>query len=140
KNVREDTPFIQVIMESWVSRGLAVAILPLLVTAMSGAIAALISENEQVEVIANAIAGSNIPVILIPYILAAILVATVGSITTAALTTVGILGPVLSILGLSPEATTLAIGAGSLAVIHMNNSGFWIQLHLFNVNTKQGLK
>src|SRR5699024_8721131 len=76
----------------------------------------------------------------LPILLAAILVATVGSITTAALTTAGILGPVLTLLGLSPEAATLAIGAGSLAVIHMNNSGFWIQIHLFNVNTKQGLK
>lgn len=140
KNIKKDTPFLQIIMESWVSRGLAVAILPLLVTAMSGAIAALISENEHVETIANSVAESNIPVILIPYLLAAILVATVGSITTAALTTAGILGPVLTLLGLSPEAATLAIGAGSLAVIHMNNSGFWIQLHLFNVNTKQGLK
>ncbi|WP_164525589.1 GntP family permease [Siminovitchia acidinfaciens] len=139
-SISKDTPFLQVIMGSWVARGVAVAILPLLVTAMSGAIAGIISQNENVEVIANNIASSNIPYILVPYILAAILVATVGSITTAALTTAGILAPVLTVLGLSPEAATLAIGAGSLAFIHMNNSGFWIQVHLFNVTTKQGLK
>jgi len=143
KEDEEITPrssLTQIVMNSWVVRAMAVAIMPLLVTAMGGAIANIVSENPAVEEIATNIASTNIPFILIPYVIAAVLVASVGSITTAALTAAGILAPMLPVLGLSPEAATLAIGAGSIAVIYINNSGFWIQKQLFNQTTKQALK
>lgn len=140
KEVNLNTPFIQLITNSWVARGAAVALLPLLVTGLSGSIANLIRENENVGVLAEIIASGPVPYILIPYALSAVLVATIGSATTAALTTAGIIMPMMPVLGLSPELTALSIGAGSLAITHLNNSGFWVNVLLFNLSTKQGLK
>lgn len=43
-------------------------------------------------------------------------------------------------LGLSPVATVLAIGAGTMIFNHVNNSGFWVISKFFNLDLKQGLK
>ena len=45
-------------------------------------------------------------------------------------------------LGLDTEAmkvfTTVAIGAGALAISHANDSGFWVVTQLSGMTTKQG--
>lgn len=64
----------------------------------------------------------------------------VGSMTTAGMTAAGIVLPMLPSLGISPLAAVLAIGAGTLMVDHVNNSGFWVMGQFFHLDTKQSLK
>ncbi|MEK5040098.1 GntP family permease [Sporosarcina sp. FSL K6-3457] len=135
-----ETPFTQILWNKWVERGLVVAILPLLITGMSGALGSIIKENPAVHEVATSIAETNILPILIPYLIAAVLMTAVGSMTMAALTAAAIVTPMMPILGLSPELAVLAIGAGSLTLNHLNNSGFWIMSQFYNLSTKQGLK
>lgn len=64
----------------------------------------------------------------------------VGSMTTGGMTAAGVVGPMMGALGLTPVATVLAIGAGTMIFNHVNNSGFWVISKFFNLDLKQGLK
>lgn len=56
------------------------------------------------------------------------------------MTAAGVVGPMMGALGLTPVATVLAIGAGTMIFNHVNNSGFWVISRFFNLDLKQGLK
>jgi len=68
---------------------------------------------------------------------AALLRVTLGSATVAGLTAAGIVLPLLSIQGTSPELMVLAVGAGSLMFSHVNDTGFWMFKEFFNLSLKQ---
>lgn len=117
-----------------------IAIGALLITAMGGAMGGILRENEAIATIGGMIAESSFPAVLVPFIMAAILMTVCGSMTTAAMTAAGLMGGLMTVLGLDPVLTTLAIGAGSMVGWHVNNSGFWIFTSLYGFDTKQGLK
>jgi len=135
-----ETPIEQIVFDNWVVRALKIAIIPLIVTAMGGAMGGILRENSAITEIGNIVAATNFPKILIPFILAAVLMAVCGSMTTASMTAAALIQPMLSKLGLSPVIASLAIGAGSMVFWHVNNSGFWVFCSLYNFNAKQGLK
>lgn len=132
--------WFEIVMNNWVGRALTIAISALLITAMGGAMGGILRENEAIQTIGNAIASTNFPAILVPFLLAAILMTVCGSMTTASMTAAGLMAGLIPILGMSPAAATLAIGAGSMVGWHVNNSGFWIFTSLYGFDTKQGLK
>jgi GntP family gluconate:H+ symporter len=80
--------------------------------------------------------------IFLPFLIAFALKTAQGSTTVAMITTASILAPLLAPLGLDSEImrvfTALAIGAGSLAVSHANDSGFWVVTQLSGMSIKQG--
>ncbi len=129
-----------IMLNKWVARGLIVCLSPLLITAMGGAFGTILKSAPALAPLSEAIGNSPIPAILIPWAIAAIMMTAVGSMTTAGMTAAGIVLPMLPALGLSPLAAVLAIGAGTLMVDHVNNSGFWVMGQFFNLDTKQSLK
>lgn len=70
----------------------------------------------------------------------ALLMAAVGSRTTAGMTAAAICAPIMGQLGLTPLATFLLCGAGTMCFSHVNDSGFWIGVSFFNISVKQNLK
>ena len=64
----------------------------------------------------------------------------VGSATVAGLTAAGILAPVVTAGGVDANLMVLAIGAGSLALSHVNDAGFWLFKEYFNVSLADTLK
>ena len=54
---------------------------------------------------------------------------------TAGVTAVGVVAPMMDMLGLEPVSTALAIGAGTLIFNHVTNSGFWVVSKFFNRST-----
>ncbi|MBZ4665634.1 gluconate transporter [Mahella sp.] len=129
-----------ILLNNWVVRGLNVAIIALIVTGMGGALSTIIKSAPAVSQLNGFVDGLNIPSILVPFFLGTIMMTAVGSMTTAGMTAAAIVLPMLPALGLSPLAATLAIGAGTLAINHVNNSGFWVITQFFNLNVKQGIK
>lgn len=133
--------FREIILNSWVARGLAVALSALLITGMGGAFATVIKSAPAINGLAAMIADSGVPGLLIPFLVGAIMFTAVGSMTTGGQTAAGIMaGGMMVQLGLSPVATVLAIGAGTMIFNHVNNSGFWVISRFFNLDLKQGLK
>lgn len=131
---------VEVICGSWVGEALNAAILPLMITAMGGAFSALIKANPAISELGNALAAINFPGVLFPFILGAVLMAAVGSRTTAGMTSAAICAPIMGQLGLTPLATFLLCGAGTMCFSHLNDSGFWVSISFYGFTVKQNLK
>ncbi len=132
--------WFEIVMNNWTGRALIISISALIITAMGGAMGGILRENEAITTIGNAIAATNFPGILVPFLIAAIMMAVCGSMTTASMTAAALMVDLVPLLGLTPVAAALAIGAGSMVGWHVNNSGFWIFTSLYGFNTVQGLK
>lgn len=132
--------FREVVLDNWIARGLEVALPALLITGMGGALATVIKAAPAINDLAGLIEQSGVPGLLIPFLIGAIMFTAVGSMTTGGMTAAGVVGPMMATLGLTPVATVLAIGAGTMIFNHVNNSGFWVISRFFNLDLKQGFK
>ncbi|WP_309615445.1 gluconate:H+ symporter [Salinibacterium sp.] len=92
-------------------------------------------------VIANAVSGSNLSVVLVAWFVAALIRVATGSATVATVTAAGILAPVAATLA-TPEISlmVLAIGSGSLFLSHVNDAGFWLVKEYLGTTVGQNLK
>jgi Gnt-I system high-affinity gluconate transporter len=108
----------------------------LLIIAAGGAFKQILIDSgigDQVKAIAESWHASPL---LIGWGLAALLRITLGSSTVAALTTSGMVLPMIH-SGTSPELMVLAVGAGSLMLSHVNDTGFWMFKEYFGLSIKQ---
>ncbi len=137
---KDPAGFNEVVLDSWIARGLEVALPALLITGMGGALATVIKAAPAINDLAGLIEKSGVPGLLIPFLIGAIMFTAVGSMTTGGMTAAGVVGPMMATLGLTPVATVLAIGAGTMIFNHVNNSGFWVISRFFNLDLKQGFK
>ena len=137
---KDPAGFNEVVLDSWIARGLEVALPALLITGMGGALATVIKAAPAINDLAGLIEQSGVPGLLIPFLIGAIMFTAVGSMTTGGMTAAGVVGPMMAALGLTPVATVLAIGAGTMIFNHVNNSGFWVISRFFNLDLKQGFK
>ncbi|MCU1404985.1 MAG: gluconate transporter [Glaciihabitans sp.] len=92
-------------------------------------------------VIANAIEGSSVSVLLLAWFVAALIRVATGSATVATVTAAGILAPVAADLGsVDVSLMVLAIGAGSLFLSHVNDAGFWLVKEYLGTSVFENLK
>jgi GntP family gluconate:H+ symporter len=93
------------------------------------------------KVIADAVAGSSISVLLLAWLVAVLIRVATGSATVATVTASGVLAPLASGLSTSHVSLlVLAIGSGSLFFSHVNDAGFWLVKEYFGVSVVQNLK
>ena len=140
EKISENASLLELGMGNWVKRAIDVSAMVLMVTAMGAAFASVLSSQPVVSEIAEVVAKSGIPMILIPFIIAAVMRAAAGSMATASMAAAGICLPIMNMLGLSPVAVTLAIGLGTVLFGHVNDSGCWMCQEVFNVDLPQYLK
>ena len=60
--------------------------------------------------------------------------------TISAITSAGILAPVVPIIGIDPVLIALAAGAGSLFAVHVTSNTFWLLESLLGQTTRGALK
>jgi Gnt-I system high-affinity gluconate transporter len=89
--------------------------------------------------IAVLLQGLSINPLILGWLIAGIIRICLGSATVAGLTTAGIFAPMMGSLNVDPNLLVLAIGAGSLAFSHVNDSGFWLFKEYFNLSIKDTL-
>ncbi|MFJ5714455.1 GntP family permease [Neobacillus sp. NPDC093127] len=87
--------------------------------------------------VAELFKGTNISPILLAWIIAAILRISLGSATVAALTTAGMVIPMLGQSDVNLALVVLATGAGSLIASHVNDAGFWMFKEYFGLSMKE---
>ncbi|MEZ5069556.1 MAG: gluconate:H+ symporter [Bacteroidales bacterium] len=115
----------------------------ILVTGAGGVLKQILVDSGMGELMANSIADSSMPPILLAWILASIVRITQGSATVAMITAAGIMAPVLGFLEPSaPELAliVLSIASGATILSHVNDSGFWLVSKYFGLNEKQTLR
>ncbi len=81
--------------------------------------------------------GLYLSPLFLGWLIAGLLRVSVGSATVAALTAAGIVAPLTTQPGVSPELMVLAVGAGSLMFSHVNDTGFWMFKEYFNLTLRQ---
>ncbi len=81
--------------------------------------------------------GTSLSPILLAWIIAAILRISLGSATVAALTTAGLVIPMLGQSDVNLALVVLATGAGSLIASHVNDAGFWMFKEYFGLSMKE---
>ena len=114
-----------------------------LVTACGGVLRYTLQNSGLGEVIGNAVASANLPLVLIAFIVAALVRISVGSATVAMTMAAGIISAMPGIGALSPlylACVTAAIAGGSTVCSHFNDSGFWLVKSLIGMDEKTTLK
>lgn len=82
-------------------------------------------------------AGTRMSPLILAWLIAAILRIALGSATVAALTTAGLVIPMMQGADVDPALVVLATGAGSLIASHVNDAGFWMFKEFFGLNMKE---
>jgi len=108
----------------------------LLIIAGSGALKQVLTDTGVNSQFAGLLQNLHIQPLILGWLIAATIRVCVGSATVAGLTTVGIILPIMLSSHTNPNLMVLAVGAGSLAFSHVNDSGFWLFKEYFNLSIK----
>lgn len=108
----------------------------LLVIAGAGALKEVLMDSGVSEEIAVSLQSMEVHPLILGWVIAAVIRVAVGSATVAGLTAAGIVLPLLTTTNVDPNLMTLSIGAGSLVLSHVNDSGFWLYKEYFNLSLK----
>ncbi len=111
----------------------------LLIIAGAGSFKEIMIATEVSHRIGEVLNGLGMSPLVMAYVIASLIRICVGSATVAAMTTAGIIQPLIGLSGVSPELLVLATGAGSLTVSHINDGGFWLFKEYFNLSIKETL-
>jgi len=83
---------------------------------------------------------SSLSPLVLGWLIATIIRIALGSATVAGLTAAGIVQPLVTASGVSPELMVLSIGAGSLMCSHVNDTGFWMFKEYFGISVSDTFK
>ncbi len=131
---------------TWCGTGLHDSGTIILITAAGGAFGGVLRETPLAGLVGTGFASLQLgsASILLPFIVAAGLKTAIGSSTVAIITTASLVAPLLPSMGLSagygPALSTLAIGAGSMMVSHVNDSDFWVITQMSGMTVPQGYR
>lgn len=130
-------------LEKIMTKSLEPTGLILLVTACGGVLRYMLQYSGLGEVIGNAVASANLPIVIVAFVVAALVRICVGSATVAMTMAAGIIAAMPEITSLSPlylACTTAAIAGGATVCSHFNDSGFWLVKSLVGMDEKTTLK
>lgn len=115
----------------------------ILITGAGGVLKQILVDSGIGKIMAEGMANSALPPILLAWLLAAVVRVTQGSATVAMITAAGIIAPVLNEFGLNDPQRALvviAIASGATLLSHVNDSGFWLVGKYLGMNEKQTLQ
>ncbi|MDG6895076.1 gluconate:H+ symporter [Volucribacter amazonae] len=115
----------------------------ILITGAGGMFGKVLDASGVGKALADVLASTGLPLLLLAFILSALLRAAQGSATVATITTATILAPAAiaeQYTGLQISLLTLAIGAGSMTLSHVNDSLFWVWTKFFGISITEGLR
>jgi Gnt-II system L-idonate transporter len=127
------------VMEMCGSSIAAIAMIVFII-AGGGAFKQVLVDSGVGDYIANMMKGSSLSPLLMCWTVAAMLRIALGSATVAAITTAGIVTPIIAITHADPALMVLAVGSGSVIASHVNDPGFWLFKEYFNLTIGETIK
>lgn len=109
----------------------------LLILGAGGALKQVLIDGGVGDYVAQIFEGSTISPLILAWLIAALLRLAQGSATVAALTTAGLVIPMMAGTDVNVELMVLATGAGSIIASHVNDTGFWIVKESFGLTMKE---
>jgi Gnt-I system high-affinity gluconate transporter len=125
---------------TWCEQALTDVALILLIVGGAGAFKQVLTDGGASHAIASALESLPAPPLVLAWSMAVLVRVCVGSATVAALTTAGLIAPLVARQGVDADLLVLSIGAGSLALSHVNDGGFWIVKEYFNLTVGETLR
>lgn len=129
---------MQKAMDSCVEGVKSIAMI-ILIIAAGGAFKQILVDSGIGEQVKTLTGDLHVSPLILGWLIAALLRVTLGSATVAALTASGMVIPFIT-AGASPELMVLSVGAGSLMLSHVNDTGFWMFKEYFNLSLKETFK
>lgn len=127
---------IKTVMNSCSSAAAGIGMM-LLIIGGGGAFKQVLIDGGVGDYIAQIFEGSSISPIILAWVVAAILRVSLGSATVAAISTAGLVIPLLATTDVNLALVTLATGAGSSVASHVNDAGFWMVKEYFGLSLKE---
>ena len=130
-------------LEKILTKSLEPTGLILLVTACGGVLRYILQYSGLGEIIGNAVASINLPIVVVAFLVAALVRICVGSATVAMTMAAGIVVAMPEIASLSPmylACVVAAVAGGATVCSHFNDSGFWLVRSLIGLDEKTTLK
>ena len=130
-------------LEKILTKSLEPTGLILLVTACGGVLRYILQYSGLGEIIGNAVASINLPIVIVAFLVAALVRICVGSATVAMTMAAGIVAAMPEIASLSPmylACVVAAVAGGETVCSHFNDSGFWLVRSLIGLDEKTTLK
>ena len=124
---------------TWVENALRTSAMMIMVTGLGGSLSQILRQTPAVDVIAQGMAETGLPSIFLPFVIGVVGNMITGSATVGVITAASITAPMMSTLGLSPEATMLAGSCGSIIIKYVNSSYFWVCTSLTRMPLRSAL-
>lgn len=109
----------------------------LLILGAGGSLKQVLIDGGVGDYVAQIFEGSTISPLILAWLIAALIRLAQGSATVAALTTAGLVLPMMAGSDVNVELMVLATGAGSIIASHVNDTGFWIVKESFGLTMKE---
>jgi GntP family gluconate:H+ symporter len=127
----------------WAGLAIARAAPLMLLLGAAGSLQTLAQGSHMAELLAEKVLPLSLG-LAVPFLAAAIMKTLQGASLVAAITAAGMVQPLLPALGLDGETgralAVLAVGAGAMAVSHVNDGLFWLVADGAQMRPAQGLK
>ncbi len=133
--IARNTP-IKDVMDSCTSSIAAIGMM-LLIIGGGGAFKQVLIDGGVGDYVAELFTGTSMSPIILAWLVAAILRISLGSATVAAMSTAGLVIPMLAQYDVNLALVTLATGAGSSICSHVNDAGFWMIKEYFGLSMKE---
>ena len=130
-------------LEKILTKSLEPTGLILLVTACGGVLRYILQYSGLGEIIGNAVASINLPIVIVAFLVAALVRICVGSATVAMTMAAGIVAAMPEIASLSPKylaCVDAEVAGGATVCTNINDSGFWLVRSLIGLDEKTTLK
>ncbi|WP_423129115.1 gluconate:H+ symporter [Gaoshiqia sp. Z1-71] len=125
------------------NKALGPAGLIILVTGAGGVFKQILIDSGVGAMLAEKLAGSAMPPLVLAYLIAALVRVIQGSATVSMITAAGLMAPMIGLFDLSQidkALVVIAIAAGSTILSHVNDSGFWLVGKYLGMNEKETLR
>lgn len=113
--------------------------LVILVTGAGGVFKQILVDSGIGKLLADTMAQSDLPLIVLAFLVAGIVRVSQGSATVAMITAAGIVAPILDVVSVSEPGKALlviSIASGATILSHVNDSGFWLVGRYFGLDVK----
>ena len=115
----------------------------ILITGAGGVFKQTLIDSGVGKVMGEFMAQTSLPIVMVAFLISLFVRVAQGSATVAMVTGAGLVSPIIADMSVSQPVLgliTIAIAAGSTAVSHVNDSGFWLVNRFFGMTEKQTLK
>ncbi|HLR20322.1 MAG TPA: gluconate:H+ symporter [Staphylococcus sp.] len=115
----------------------------ILITGAGGVFKQTLIDSGVGKVMGEFMAQSSLPIVVVAFLISLFVRIAQGSATVAMVTGAGLVSPIIADMSVSQPVLgliTIAIAAGSSAVSHVNDSGFWLVNRFFGMTEKETLK